>query len=95
MLTKKKEIKFKINGLIDKPKYQSLVCTCSKDDVLHQHPNEMCYSCYCNIAWDSVPKESFNVIVKNKKGKSTKTITEITLHRDSSLDRINGWSWIS
>ena len=94
---KKKEfkIKFQINGLINNPNYESLSCTCIKDDIMKSHPLKKCLSCYCKIAIDSMPRKPFDVIITDKKGKQqTKTITEITIDRtNDGFQMIRGWSF--
>ena len=87
--------KLKINGLIDDPNYKKLKCSCSKTDIEKMHPLKKCLSCYCNIALKSMPREQFDIIVTDKKGKkSTQTITEITIDRsDDGLQMIRGWSF--
>tara|TARA_R110000751_G_scaffold108715_1_gene205411 strand:- start:519 stop:794 length:276 start_codon:yes stop_codon:yes gene_type:complete len=89
--------KLKINGLIDEPNYEKLKCTCSKvqDDILNKHPLKKCLSCYCKIAIDSMPRKTFEIILKDKKGNTeTKTISEITIDRsEEGLQMVRGWKF--
>ena len=90
-------MKLKINGLIDNPNWKKLKCTCSKvkDDILNQHPIKKCITCYCQIAEDSMPRKSFDIILTDEKGKKkTKTIIQITIDRtDDGLQSIRGWKY--
>jgi|TARA_R110000751_G_scaffold169391_1_gene275775 hypothetical protein len=96
-------MKFKINGLIENPNYEKLKCTCSKvqDDILNKHPLKKCLSCYCNIALNSMPRESFkvNVPILDRHGKPTnkteiKIINEITIDRtEDGLQMVRGWTF--
>jgi len=92
---KPKEIKFKINGLIDNPNYEKLKCKCDKTDIEKSHPLKKCLSCYCNFALNSMPRKPFDVIITDKKGKKeTKTISEITIDRsEDGLQMVRGWKW--
>ena len=93
MLTKKKEIKFKINGILKEPLYEKLKCSCDKTDITKMHPLKKCLSCYSKITLNSMPRKSFDIIEKDKNGKKyTRTINEITLDRQE-LDIVRGWSF--
>tara|TARA_R110000751_G_scaffold144028_1_gene247658 strand:+ start:63 stop:338 length:276 start_codon:yes stop_codon:yes gene_type:complete len=84
-MLKRKTKEFKINNLKKKiALWESLTCTCKKDDVMQSHPFKKCEFCRCKIAWDSVPRESFK--------DNGKTINEITLVRGSFEDVI-AWKW--
>ena len=81
---KKKEIKFKINNLLDSPKYEKLKCKCDNTDIEKQYPILNCLSCKFKENWESVPKESFNHLGK--------TINEIELVRGKFED-VLGWKF--
>ena len=86
-----KKQEFKINGLIDKPLYEKLKCSCDKTDMEKMHPIKKCLSCYSKITLNSMPRKSFDIIEKDKKGKKhTRTINEITIDRQE-LDIVRGW----
>jgi len=93
MLTKKKEIKFKINGLIQKARWENIACKCNKSDIKLMYPLIECDHCKFQERWDSVPQKDFQVTyIKNKKReKATKTIKEITLVRGSKYQDVIGW----
>tara|TARA_R110000751_G_scaffold49534_3_gene110234 strand:- start:282 stop:578 length:297 start_codon:yes stop_codon:yes gene_type:complete len=90
---KPKEIKLKINGLMDNPNYEKLKCKCDTTDIEKMHPLKNCLSCYCNIALNSMPRKPFQVIVIDRKGKKeARTINEITIDRtDDGLQMVRGW----
>ena len=81
-MLKRKTKEFKINNLKKIALWESLTCTCKKDDVMQSHPVKKCEFCRCQICWDSVPRESFN--------DNGRTVNEITLVR-GSLEDIIGW----
>ena len=62
--------------------WESIPCICKKDDIMQSHPIKTCEFCRCEIAWQSVPKESFKL--------GDKQINSITLVRGRHQD-IMGW----
>ena len=73
---------FKIINSMKKALWESIPCTCKKEDIMKSHPIETCEFCRCEIAWESVPQESFKL--------GDKQINSITLVRGKHQDII-GW----
>ena len=82
-------VKLKINGLMDKPLWYKMKCTCKKGSVMQEHPVKTCLSCKYTIQEDSMPRNVFKI--KDDKGKEIE-IKEITINRGSH-DDIIAWSW--
>ena len=87
MLTKKKEIKFKINGLIDRPLWKMLPCVCHASDITRQYPLTDCKNCHFQESENSMPRKEF--IANGKK------INEITIVRGSKYQDIIAFTWSS
>ena len=81
-MLKRKTKEFKINNLKKIALWESLTCTCKKNNVMESHPVKKCEFCRCKICWDSVPRKSFQ--------DNGRTVNEITLVRGSFEDII-GW----
>tara|TARA_R110000751_G_scaffold170729_1_gene277344 strand:+ start:213 stop:479 length:267 start_codon:yes stop_codon:yes gene_type:complete len=85
MLTKKKEIKFKINGLMnDKEiKWKSIPCICHSTDITKQYPIlQSCLNCKFQHAENDLPRKSFTHLGK--------TINEVKIVRGKLYDDIIG-----
>tara|TARA_R110000824_G_scaffold397583_1_gene600610 strand:+ start:300 stop:554 length:255 start_codon:yes stop_codon:yes gene_type:complete len=81
MLTRKKE--FKINGLIDQPRWKSIPCICHSTDITKQYPIlQSCLNCKFQHAENDLPRKSFTHLGK--------TITEIKIVRGKLYDDIIG-----
>ena len=84
MLKIKKEIKFKINGLIDVPRWKNIVCRCGTT-IDKKYPLTECMSCKFQEQENSLPKQKFTV--------DDKEVKEITIVRGSKFEEIIGWTW--
>ena len=78
--------KFHIINSKKKALWESMPCTCKKGDIMLSHPIKICEHCRCEIAWKSVPQESFKL--------GNKQINEITLVRGRYEDII-GWEMLN
>tara|TARA_R110000751_G_scaffold286304_1_gene390734 strand:+ start:497 stop:763 length:267 start_codon:yes stop_codon:yes gene_type:complete len=85
MLTKKKEIKFKINGLIGVPRWKSIPCICHATDITKQYPLTDCLNCKFSECEKSMPRKEF--ISDGQK------INEITIVRGSKYQDIIAFTW--
>ena len=94
-------MKLKINNLKDDNKiiWKKMKCTCNKEDVMESHPVKICLHCKYEIAENSMPRNSFNVLdnVIDKNGEPTgktklREVKEITIVRGSH-DEIQGWTF--
>ena len=86
----------KINGLIEKARYEHIACSCGKE-VIDSFPIKDCLSCKFRQRWDSVPQKDFTIQQREiKDGKftgktNTKKITELTLIRGNDYQDVIGW----
>tara|TARA_R110000737_G_C14213920_1_gene419730 strand:- start:50 stop:337 length:288 start_codon:yes stop_codon:yes gene_type:complete len=85
LLKLKKEIKFKINGLIDKPLWKSIPCICDATDIAKQYPLTDCKNCKFQECQDSIPKQKFK--------SNGKDVNEIKIVRGQRYQDIIGWTW--
>ena len=87
MLTKKKEIKFKINGLKNDELilWKKIKCKCDKSNIEKMFPIFNCLSCKFQTQENSMPRKSFTHLGK--------TITEIKIVRGNRYDDIIGWTF--
>jgi hypothetical protein len=86
-IEKKKQ--FEIENSKDVALWESIPCTCEKNNVMKSHPIQTCEHCRCQIAWDSVPQKAWSV--KDHEGKDI-TINKIKLVRGKHEDII-GWEF--
>lgn len=89
MLKIKKENKqeFKINGLIEMPRWKSIPCICHATDITRQYPLTSCLNCKFQECEDSMPRKEF---ISN-----SKKINEITIVRGSKYQDIIAFTWSS
>jgi len=86
LLKLKKEIKFKINGLIDKPLWKSIPCICHTTDITKQYPIfQSCLNCKFSECEDSIPKQKFK--------SNGKDVNEIKIVRGKRFEDVIGWTW--
>ena len=76
---------FKIEGLMEKPRWYDLNCTCSKQegDVENQYPIGKCLKCKFQYQEDLMPRKSFKIMGK--------TCNKIKINRGPKYEEILGW----
>jgi len=89
-------MELKINGLLEDNKiaWKKIPCKCDKSDIEKCFPIfKDCIHCYAKNCEDSMPRQPFDIVVIDKKGKKeTKTISEITIDRtNDGYQSIRGW----
>jgi len=88
----------KINGLLDKARYEAIDCCCGVG-VVNSFPIKECLHCKFDQAWKSIPQKNFTIKeheMKNDKptGKTiTREIKEVTLVRGKKYEEVVGWKW--
>lgn len=88
----------KVNGLIKKAKWESIVCSCGTE-IMDSFPIKDCLHCKFDRCWKSVPQKDFtvNADIRDKNGKvtkkQTKKVKEITLIRGDRYEDIIGWTF--
>lgn len=89
----------KINGLITKPRWYDIKCSCDHSDVTKEWPIKDCLHCKFEECEKSLPKKSFKILEPIiVKGKSTdklqsRTVKEITIVRGKVYEDIMGWTF--
>ena len=88
----------KINGLLDKARWESIPCECGTE-VMNSFPIKECLHCKFEQCWQSVPQKDFKINEPElKNGEPTgKTITReiktINLVRGSRFEDVVGWNF--
>lgn len=86
--------KLKINGLINKPRWKNIKCSCIKNDIEHSYPLEDCKHCKFQECEDSIPRNCFKINEYDNKGKKTvREVQEITIVRGKTNEDIIGWTF--
>lgn len=91
--------KFKINGLIDHPRWYDIPCKCDHNSVETEFPIKECLHCKFEQQEKSLPHEEFEIIENtydknnNITGDKKRTIKEINIFRGGIYEDIIGWSW--
>lgn len=89
----------KINNSLDVALWEKITCKCDHSSIETEFPIKNCLHCKCQQAWDSVPKEDFEVqepdLDENNnplKTTHSRTVNEITLVR-GKVDDVIGWTF--
>ena len=82
-------MKLKINGLIEKPRWYNINCSCG-NKVMDKYPIKDCLHCKFEAQEKSMPRETFKI--KNTKNKEV-SIKEITIVRGEKYQDIIGWHY--
>lgn len=88
MLKLKKEIKFKIIGLLNDNDilWKSIPCICHATDITKQYPIlDSCLNCKFQQQEISLPKQKFK--------SNGKDVNEIKIVRGKKFQEIIGWTW--
>ena len=82
----------KINDNVVNPKWHNIACTCDHSSVLTEFPIKDCIHCKCELSENSIPKNDFTITELDENGnKTNKTISEITIVRDTKFQQCVGW----
>ena len=87
---------FKIEGLLKKPRWYDIKCSCDHSDTAKEYPIAPCLHCKFQHQEDLMPRKSFKITMsvedKNKKVHTeTFTCNKIKINRGTKYEEILGW----
>ena len=74
---------FKIEGLLKKPRWYDIKCSCDHSDVTKEYPIAPCLHCKFQHQEDLMPRKSFKIMGK--------TCNKIKINRGTKYEEIIGW----
>ena len=92
---KPKTTPLEIIGVIEKPRWYDIKCTCVQDpkDVLHKYPIQYCLHCAFQEQENDFKKMRERGQFKQIQDGKEKTITKLTIHRGKKYQEILGFIW--
>ena len=87
---------FEIEGLMQKPRWYDIKCTCDHSDVTKEYPIVKCLHCKFQYQEDLMPRESFELKMSKINDDDTvtvetKTCNKIRINRGTKYQEIIGW----